>query len=119
MDRLICTTWPKWAKNTVREGSALCRVILRRFDVRESRGAGQGCGSYGRDLESAGAVHVFLQQKARYPLSVLLSRLPEAEPTQKLFAGLLFLLPLLALFGWRCLGGGDASHEKNKLPADR
>ena len=62
---------------------------------------------------------IFLQQKARYPLSVLLSRLPEAEPAQKLFAGLLFLLPLLALFGWLCLGGGDASHEKNKLPADR
>ena len=55
---------------------------------------------------------IFLQQKARYPLSVLLSRLPEAEPAQKLFAGLLFLLPLLALFGWLCLGGGDASHEK-------
>ena len=55
---------------------------------------------------------IFLQQKARYPLSVLLSRLPEAEPAQKLFAGLLFLLPLLALFGWRCLGGGDTSHEK-------
>ena len=59
---------------------------------------------------------IFLQQKARYPLSVLLSRLPEAEPAQKLFAGFLFLLPL---FGWLCLGGEDASHEKNKLPADR
>ena len=31
---------------------------------------------------------IFLRQKARYPLSVLLSRLPEAEPAQKLFAGL-------------------------------
>ena len=55
---------------------------------------------------------IFLQQKARYLLSVLLSRLPEAEPAQKLFAGLLFLLPLLALFGWLCLGEGNASHEK-------
>ena len=45
---------------------------------------------------------IFLQQKARYPLSVLLSRLPEAEPAQKLFAGLLFLLPLLAPF-WLAL----------------
>ena len=62
---------------------------------------------------------IFLQQKAWYPLSVLLSRLPETEPAQKLFAGLLFLLPLLALFDWLGFGGGDASHEKNKLPADR
>ena len=55
---------------------------------------------------------IFLRQKARYPLSVLLSRLPEAEPAQKWFAGLLFLLPLLAFFGWLCLGEGNASHEK-------
>ena len=45
---------------------------------------------------------IFLQQKAKYPLSVLLSRLPEAGPAQKLFAGLLFLLPLAAVFGAIC-----------------
>ena len=47
---------------------------------------------------------IFLQQKTRYPLSVLLSRLPEAEPAQKLFAGLLFLLPLAIAFGAICGG---------------
>ena len=42
---------------------------------------------------------IFLQQRANDPLSILLSRLPGAGPAQKLFAGVLFALPLVILFG--------------------
>ena len=42
---------------------------------------------------------IFLQQRANDPLSILLSRLPGASPAQKLFAGVLFALPLVILFG--------------------
>ena len=42
---------------------------------------------------------IFLQQQANDPLSILLSRLPGASPAQKLFAGVLFALPLVILFG--------------------
>lgn len=42
---------------------------------------------------------IFLQQQANDPLSILLSRLPGASPVQKLFAGVLFALPLVILFG--------------------
>lgn len=45
---------------------------------------------------------IFLQQKTHYPLSILLSRLPEADPAQKLFGGVLFLLPLVVVFGVIC-----------------
>lgn len=45
---------------------------------------------------------IFLQQKDHYPLSILLSRLPEADPAQKLFGGVLFLLPLVIAFGVIC-----------------
>lgn len=45
---------------------------------------------------------IFLQQKDHYPLSILLSRLPEADPAQKLFGGVLFLLPLVIAFGMIC-----------------
>lgn len=45
---------------------------------------------------------IFLQQKDHYPLSILLSRLPEADPAQKLFGGVLFLLPLVIVFGVIC-----------------
>lgn len=45
---------------------------------------------------------IFLQQKINYPLSILLSRLPEADPAQKLFGGVLFLLPLVIAFGVIC-----------------
>lgn len=45
---------------------------------------------------------IFLQQKIHYPLSILLSRLPEADPAQKLFGGVLFLLPLVIAFGMIC-----------------
>ena len=45
---------------------------------------------------------IFLQQKTHYPLSILLSRLPKADPAQKLFGGVLFLLPLVVVFGVIC-----------------
>ena len=45
---------------------------------------------------------IFLQQKTHYPLSIQLSRLPEADPAQKLFGGVLFLLPLVVVFGVLC-----------------
>ena len=45
---------------------------------------------------------IFLQQKDHYPLSILLSRLPEADQAQKLFGGVLFLLPLVIAFGVIC-----------------
>ena len=45
---------------------------------------------------------IFLQQKDHYPLSILLSRLPEADQAQKLFGGVLFLLPLVIAFGAVC-----------------
>lgn len=45
---------------------------------------------------------IFFQQKDHYPLSILLSRLPEADPAQKLFGGMLFLLPLVIAFGVIC-----------------
>ena len=45
---------------------------------------------------------IFLQQKDHYPLSILISRLPEADPAQKLFGGVLFLLPLVVVFGVIC-----------------
>lgn len=85
----------------------LCGVILRRFGVREGRGEGRGVPylatavllSMAESWNLLEQPMIFLQQKARYPLSIPLSRLPEAEPAQKLFAGLLFLLPLPALFG--------------------
>ena len=92
---------------------------MRRFDVREGRGgpgapylAAAALLSMAENWNLLEQPMIFLQQKKHYPLSVLLSRLPEAKPAQKLFVGLLFLLPLLALFGWLCLGGEDASYEK-------
>ena len=98
-------------KSTAREGSALCGVILRRSDVREGREEGQGCGSYGRDLESAGAAHDF--PAAESPVSAVGPALPPAEGgAGPEIVRRTFLLPLLALFGWLCLGGGNASHEK-------
>ena len=45
---------------------------------------------------------IFLQQKTHYPLSIQLSRLPEAAPGQKRFGGVLFLLPLGVVFGVLC-----------------
>ena len=104
----------------------LCRVILRRFDVREGREEGRGAPylaaaallSMAESWNLLEQPMIFLQQKARYPLSVLLSRLPETEPAQKLFAGL-FCCRCWPFLAGAVLAEGTPPMRKNKLPADR
>ena len=55
----------------------------------------------------------FLQQKSRWPLSLLLSRLPAAAPAGRLLAGLLLALPLAGLFALLCSRAGrDGPHRQ-------
>lgn len=45
---------------------------------------------------------IFLQQRAHYPLSVLLSRLPETTPALRAFAGIIYLIPVVLIWGLIC-----------------
>lgn len=45
---------------------------------------------------------IFLQQKIHYPLSILLSRLPEVAPEFKLLAGVTYILPIILILGLIC-----------------
>lgn len=44
---------------------------------------------------------IFLQQQANYPLSVLLSRLPETTSSSKTFAAIIYLIPVILI--WRLI----------------
>ena len=101
-------------KSTAREGSALCGVLVYGRAGERARGAVPMAEIWNL-LEQP---MIFLRQKARYPLSVRLSRLPKAEPAQKLFAGL-FCCHCWPFLAGSALAEGTPPMRKNKLPADR